>query len=146
MLVNVKIDVHGKGLREMLTIIGKGGPTPRNLDQVGLYVCRHWSFDAFCREKLENYPEFDFSLEPYGVCDSPEQFMSRFGDALKASPRKFVISFVEVLRSEQAATGGWRWHKWGDYVGVCQPTTEYLADEPIIESVFTYHVYEVKGQ
>jgi hypothetical protein len=40
--------------------------------------------------------------------------------------------------------GGWRWHKWGPYIGTQEPKCEYIHDEPEIEEVFTYHVYELK--
>lgn len=80
----------------------------------------------------------------YGVCDSPEQFMDHaIGQWLAASERKFTVSFTCVRKSEQPEIGGWRWHKWGEYIGKKKPRYEYLYDEgPEITEVYVYHVYE----
>lgn len=78
----------------------------------------------------------------YGVCDSPEQFKSKYLDALRSDARyEYVVSFVHLRKSEQPSRGGWRWHKWGEYVGEKDPQCEYLYDEPEIEEVYTFHVY-----
>jgi hypothetical protein len=40
--------------------------------------------------------------------------------------------------------GGWRWHKWGPYIGKGEPTTEYLDDEDgFADGVYVYHFYVV---
>lgn len=60
--------------------------------------------------------DFPGGWEPYGVCDSPEQFARRF-------PKyKGNVWFTVVKRVDQPEEGGWRWRKWGDYVG------EYAID------------------
>lgn len=79
----------------------------------------------------------------YGVCDSVEQFKTTDLYAKLASEtRIFAVSFVEIRKSEQPSHGGWRWHKWGEYIGRHDPQCEYLYDEEGIESVFCFHVYE----
>jgi hypothetical protein len=42
---------------------------------------------------------------------------------------------------------GWRYHKWGDYIGSQNPQSEYLYDDTHIDAVWTFHIYElVEGQ
>ena len=58
------------------------------------------------------------------------------------SDRQFLITLFEVNREDQPEDGGWRWHKWDNYIGTQQPTCEYLYDEPEIDRVYCYQVYE----
>lgn len=72
---------------------------------------------------------FEALVPSYGVCDSPEQIIEIFGEALEASPRNFLINATVVKKDDEPATGGWRWHKWGAYYGTKEPRCEYLYDE-----------------
>jgi hypothetical protein len=119
-------------------------------DQViaeGLVKTGHWSPERCFTGLFERYPQLppvdqeDFSC--YGVCDSPEQFMEKHGKILEQDRRVFCVYFVEIAKKNNPPEGGWRWHKWGPYIGKQQPICEYIYDEPIIESVYTYHVYEL---
>lgn len=152
MFVDVEFEVR-PDVGVILAIIGDGSPEATRLD-VGLYQVRHFSFEHVAKAKLEPYwqemrtfddVESGVTLLPseYGVCDSPDQFVGKFGGVLKSSSRKFCVSFTKICRDDQPESGGWRWHKWGPYVGEHEPTVEYLRDEPQIEVVFAYHVYEV---
>lgn len=146
-----------QGYDPMLAIIGEGDPTPQRISQ-GQYLINHFSFDHY----LPNCCSFagddgDWLSGPilgkvisargrygeYGVCDSPEQFMQHeLGKWIEASDRKFVVSFSRIQKATQSESGGWRWHKWGEYIGEHEPTCEYIYDEPEIEEVYCYHVYE----
>lgn len=131
----------------VLATISGSSEHPKNIGE-GLYLSGHWSFQHETDAVIGEYPDWDAEEggppSAYGVCDSPDDFMTRFGASLKADPRAFVVSFVEISKSRQSPTGGWRWHKWGPYVGKQTKTCEYLYDEPVVERVFTYHVYEVR--
>lgn len=111
----------------------------------GFYLNGHWSFDnVLGRGKVkECYPEIEGLENCYGVCDTPEQFIERFEKILDEDPRKFVVSFCIVRKENQTPSGGWRWHKWGPYIGDKEPQCEYLYDEPEIERACCYHVYEL---
>ncbi len=136
----------------ILTIIGGGGTT-RRLQQ-GVYEISHFGSSAFLRG-YEHYPELfdeDQNEDPddrwnypgaYGVCDSVENLLQKI-PLLKESRRHFVITVKTVRRdpSNRGKGGGWRWHKWGAYIGDQKPTTEYLDDEPEIEAIMVYHIYE----
>lgn len=107
----------------------------------GLYENAHWNFGDTLADTWNDYPELG-EFGPYGVCDSPEQFMEKMGAILANSQRRFVVSFVHLHKSDQSPKGGWRWHKWGEYIGNQSPRCEYLYDEPEISEVWTFHVYE----
>lgn len=113
--------------------------------QTGIYRIGHFGCSNFL-PGFEDYPEFG-SIDdeeyrgPYGVCDSAAQLLEKYPE-LEAPGRSFVVTLKEVKKSEQSSDGGWRWHKWGEYIGTQGPTREYLYDEPLIESVFVYHIYE----
>ena len=80
----------------------------------------------------------------YGVADNVEQVKNKFAEAIKSETDEYVISVTEVRKDEQSDEGGWRWHKWGEYIGKQDPQCEYLADEPKIESVYCFHIYKVE--
>jgi len=111
-----------------------------------VYLIKHFSFGRFLPESKnrQNRREpilFEY-VDNYGVCDSIDQFMSEFGELLERSPHKLVISFTHIRKDAQPAKDGWRWHKWGPYVGNGTPSTEYLCDEPgFPDGVYTYHIY-----
>lgn len=78
----------------------------------------------------------------YGVVDKPNQLF-RYYDLIH-DPRKFCVGFTPVFRKDQPNWGGWRWHKWGPYLGTQKQTTEYLYDEKHIDYVLLYHIIEIK--
>jgi len=143
MLVNVKQQrdyIHD----QILSMIGQGGSNVAV--QKGIYMSPSFSFGNQIKEKKNGYPEFDDNYEysPYGVCDNVEQVLERYKQWLDLPDRKFCISFTKVSKSEQSESGGWRWHKWGEYIGVKNPQMEYLYDESDdIQEVYCYHIYEI---
>lgn len=83
-----------------------------------------------------------WELNQYGVCDTPEQVFARYCIA-EIPDRKFCVAFATIVRSEQPESGGWRWHKWGPYIGNFEPKCEYIYDEKGIDQVLLYHIYEI---
>jgi hypothetical protein len=79
----------------------------------------------------------------YGVCDNVEQVMAKYPE-LETSDRKFVVILTPIIKATQPSQGGWRWHKWGEYIGTQEPQCEYIYNEPIIEEVLLFHIYEVE--
>lgn len=86
----------------------------------------------------------DQTMVPFpenGVVDSPEQLLELVD--LDALPIPVAVTMVEIQRGDQPSSGGWRYHKWGPYLGTQNPQHEYLHDDTHIERVFTYHIYRV---
>lgn len=112
----------------------------------GIYEIGHFNGDAHIPKEVlkDKYPTVE-GVPEYGVCDDLANFMEKVGDQLEIDQRSFVVFMTPVLKSAQEPEGGWRWHKWEPYIGEHKPEAEYLYDEPFIEAVFCFSVYEVKG-
>lgn len=105
----------------------------------GCYLINHLGHSGF----LPNYKtnvNLD-SIDPYGVCDNHEQLLRQFLE--KNDPdRQFVITLTEIKRENQPPIDGWRWRKWGNYIGDHKIQHEYLYDEKEIDKVYVYAIYE----
>jgi hypothetical protein len=122
----------------------------------GLYEIGHFNGDHLLWDRTPEdyerhlYPRIEHggsTLYPYGVCDNPLQFYKKFYQHIVTDQRRLAVFFTHVLKEPQKAGcgGGWRWHKWGDYVGEGKPTTEYLDDEQgFDDGIYCYHMYEVE--
>lgn len=91
---------------------------------------------------IKTFGEFscgDFSS--YGVCDSVPNLLEACPE-LETNDRQFVVIMVLIEKSKQPSEGGWRWENCGTYIGNQNSLCDYLYDEPEIESVFCYHIYE----
>lgn len=78
----------------------------------------------------------------YGVCDEWQDVIRRY-PKLVSLEDKFILLLTPVTKESQPDSGGWRWHKWGDYCGKHSITTEYLKDEPEISQVYVWHAYRI---
>ena len=147
MLVDVNVSKNNDGIDFILAVLSGGRPEATRIG-TGLYKVSHFNFgDMLPRGEWEDYANlsrFGEDACAYGVCDSPEQFMAALGDRIAADPSQFVVSFTRVARSEQSPEVGWRWRKWGPYIGTQSPQCEYIHDEPEIAEVYCYHVFERK--
>lgn len=125
--------------------------------ETGVFQIPHFNFDHLIEKPKDlednfesNYPEFeDEDLHSYGVCDSPNQFLRKFRKVLDEDARAFCVSFTHIQKNPENAGqgGGWRWHKWGPYVGKGKPTTEYLDDEKEFErGVYVFHILQIGGK
>jgi hypothetical protein len=88
------------------------------------------------------FEAYEPSLGSYGVVDTPEQLLELYD--FDADPRRFFICFTPVRKKNESSSGGWRWHKWGEYLGIQSPCCEYIYDEPVIEEVWIYHIYQLE--
>lgn len=108
-------------------------------------VYRHdgfkFNFDSFIKDNT-----FDTIIDEWvssGVCDNYEQ-MLECNEKLFSDPnKKYVVGLSTVRRKDQSPEGGWRWHKWGEYIGTQNPQHEYLYDDTHIDTVYCYHIYEI---
>lgn len=107
----------------------------------GVYIRPDFGSSSFLNPGYKEYPRLK-NIGCYGVCDNYQQILDLEPDLTNDPNRKFVIRLTSVKKANQSEQGGWRWHKWGEYIGVHEITTEYIYDEPIVEEVFCYHIYE----
>lgn len=121
-----------------------GGPaTPEHVG-TGMYLACHWNVGDMVRNTRNRWQEDEWTELPVpesGVCDSPQQLTNKYD--FNSFPEPVFISFVRIRRAEQPREDGWRWHKWGEYIGDKEPQCEYLSDEPEIEEVYTFTVHEL---
>lgn len=82
-------------------------------------------------------------ISSYIVCDNLEQALAYWKAQIDDPEHQFVLTLCEIRREDQPARGGWRWHKWGPYIGSHNPSYEYLYDEKDIPSVFVAHLCQV---
>jgi hypothetical protein len=109
--------------------------------QPGIYDIGHFNGShLFPEDEFDQYPS-GINCGAYGVCDSVENLLTHAPELI-TSERQFVITLTSVRRDQQSPSGGWRWHKWGDYIGSHDIQCEYLYDEEGIDEVFCYHVFE----
>jgi hypothetical protein len=94
------------------------------------------------KDHFPDLSEIDPDLNCFGVCDSPDQFLERYHEALKKSPRTYCVAFMHIPKPNN---WGWRWHKWGEYIGTGNPVCEYLDDEPgFPNGVYSFSIVELE--
>lgn len=140
MLVNPRL-YYNPSIMDVLSLIGQGGQAEKI--ETGIFISPSFSFGNLIVNNKNEYFDFD-NLGAYGVCDSIEQVKEKYSKWLEDSKLRFCISFKKVTKAEQPSEGGWRWHKWGEYIGVKNPQNEYLYDEDDdIQEVYCYHIYQL---
>lgn len=109
-------------------------------------VYRHdgyvYNFEGFLEEKCN--ANIINKWVAYGVCDNYKQVLEKHKDLFDDTNKNYVIGLSTVKREKQSSEGGWRWHKWGEYIGNQNPQHEYLYDDTHIDKVYCYHIYEVE--
>ena len=111
--------------------------------QIGVYLndAYKFNFDSFIYDNPANFMRNESVA--YGVCDDYKQVLEHYKDLLNDLDKNYVIGLSSVKRSDEPETGGWRWHKWGPYIGTQNPQHEYLYDDTHIDVVYCYHIYEI---
>ena len=105
-------------------------------------------------EALTNYKEKKNFYSPlywwkFGVCDNASQVLDYYDSLYEQhtdymEDKKFVILLTPIIREQQPECGGWRWHKWGQYIGKFESKCEYLYDEKGIDYVYCFKILEVE--
>jgi hypothetical protein len=91
---------------------------------------------------MDNY------IPMYGVADNIEQIKSLYKKQIDDPATKWVITLTPVSQNKEkkGKKDGWRWHKWGSYIGILKPQCEYIDDENFGEDfqyVICFHLYKV---
>lgn len=128
--------------------------------EVGIYQCNfghNFSFEEFEEFKDNNnlpyencYSVFapDYNKSQYGVADSLEQLKEYFKEQIEDKSNKYILTLTPVYQDlENRGKGdGWRWHKWGEYIGKLDSKCEYLDDEDFgedFEYIICFHLYKI---
>lgn len=103
----------------------------------GIYQCNfefNFSHEEFI-EEVERWSVFDiganFIKATRGVADTIDQIKEFYKEEIADPINKYCIHVTPVLQAPEnkGKGGGWRWHKWGEYIGTLNPQYEYLDDE-----------------
>ena len=146
MLVDPQFRLNDPVMGTVLGVIANRGPLIPEKIERGIYLSGHWGIDHLVPIR-KRYLEDEYSEPPFdecGVCDNYKQILKKWD--LDALEERVFVSLVEIRREHQSPTGGWRWHKWGEYIGDHDPQYEYLYDEKDIDRVFTFHIYEMQPE
>lgn len=103
---------------------------------------RSLSFD----DRYGIFPNHEKST--YGVADNIEQIKEYYRSEIDDPDKKYMISVTPVGQDKEnrGKGGGWRWHKWGPYIGKLEPQCEYLDDEDFgddFQHVLTFQLYSL---
>lgn len=145
MLKDVERKAHLSPVAEL--VLSKiGSVNIERLDN-GIFKIYCWSPEYLVEQKLNPY--YDALIDrhgegfnPFGVCDSYQQVLD-LCPMVVDSEIPFVIFITPIKKCHQPPSGGWRWEKWGPYIGTQDSKREYLYDEPDIDLVYTYHIYQI---
>ena len=110
----------------------------------GIYLA-HLNFHLDLRGLVaDQWPDFPVTSTfcGYGVVDHWTQLPLQ--DLMK-DPRPLMVYLTRVRADEQPPNGGWRWHKWGPYLGVHEVSQEYLFDTPGVSEVWCFQAMELKA-
>lgn len=117
----------------------------------GIYEAKDFSLDEWFLRQYYGYsvtnsiPKLmpllkESGLRPFGVADSIEQVKAYY-EPLESLSEQFFIMVTPVYRKEQSSPfGGFRFHKWGKYIGKHDIRHEYLCDEKDMDMVYTFRV------
>lgn len=95
------------------------------------------------RNSLRKESKTEFYFNSYGVCDTPEQLYSHV-KFLNILDEDYTVFLTPILKEEEPSHGGWRWHKWGEYIGNQKRIgAEYLYHEPHINLVYVFGIARV---
>jgi len=128
--------------------------------EVGIYRCNmdfNFTHEEFKEFKDDNnisddnsYNAFapNYEKAQYGVADSVEQIKEYFKEEIEDKNNKYFITVTYVFQDKEnrGKGGGWRWHKWGTYIGKLNSEYEYLDDEDFGEEfkyVLCYHLFKI---
>lgn len=57
---------------------------------------------------------------------------------------EYVILLTPMFNTHDMDMGGWRWHKWGEYIGRHEVSHEYLSFETGIDYVLVWELIPLK--
>lgn len=144
---------------------------PQWLQETGIYqssIPFNFPCEEFSETLITGYKYFDMMYEKnkkegesqlnyifrtklkntYGVADNIEQIKEFYKKQIKDKKNKYVIAVTPVFQEKEnkGKGGGWRWHKWGEYIGKLNSQCEYLDDEDFgddFQYILVFDIYLV---
>lgn len=105
----------------------------------------HLDIDSLTDYKI---PSFMVANDYYCVCDNASQAVERYESLLEEkwldANRTYLLTLAPIFREFQEEQGGWRYYKWGEYIGVQEPYCEYLYDDKHIDLVYSFHIAPIE--
>lgn len=78
----------------------------------------------------------------YGLCDNATQVINKYNESVKGD-KTYMIVLTPIFKADQPQDYGFRFHKWGEYIGVQNiEGYEYIYDSDI-DMIYVYSVYEI---
>lgn len=105
----------------------------------------YWNtLDNIPRDRMRDYINYENNAWYYGVADNLEQIIDLYNKNEEGWFKgNHVILCWKVKKDPDNPCSGWRWHKWGDYIGTQNPQCEYLNDEPEINEAVVFSICKV---
>lgn len=89
----------------------------------------------------------EMSAWGYGLCDNAEQAVKVYhqliSDGYGDENFIYILVLSPITRKNQPEEGGFRYHKWGEYIGVQNLQHEYLYDDKHIDLVYFYSIRRI---
>lgn len=113
------------------------------LYETGVYEFPSFNSYNFIGRSKQYYFEaedgFEWSIS--GVCDNYNQVKEKYADILNDdNKQKYIIALYKVQQKFEPQRWGWRWKKFGDYIGKHKIEKEYLYDEDLSD-INQDHIY-----
>lgn len=112
----------------------------------------YWSGDLireYCGLNIEEYNSFLYKDVPnpsfrenFGVADNIEQILKHYPELLQ-SKDKFIVLISDVYRKDQPESYGFRYEKFGDYIGTQDIQHEFMYDDKHIDKVIIYWIFKI---
>ena len=130
---------------------------PKYIQEVGIYQSSfpfNFPEDEFEELKKLNWDDrykifTNYEKITYGVADNIKQIKEYYKEEVVDTEKKYCLALTPVWQEKEnkGKGGGWRWHKWGGYIGKLNPQCEYLDDEDFwddFQYVLTFTLFTVK--
>jgi hypothetical protein len=129
----------------------------RFIIEQGIYI-ENFAYN-FSEQEFEEFKDFkwedrynifpNFAKGTYGVADNIEQIKKYYQEEIDDTNNKFIITVSPEYQKKEnkGKGGGWRWSKWGKYIGELDSKCEYLDDEDFgddFEYILVFTLYKVK--
>lgn len=106
-------------------------------DFTGIYVCEDYNDYYFINHLTDYNCQEHFYI--YGIADNASQILEAYPDI----PDDYIILMTPMFSKKDEPCSGWRWHKWGRYLGVQERSCEYLNDEPNTDMIYCFSIRQI---